>query len=83
MTRPEVDVIHTRRTGVYKYDSLPAMQAVIMAWSVPGLNPQAHAAANAAIRKANPILARALDRAVKETNLCQISRPTSPKPAKK
>lgn len=49
------------------YDHLPALTAARLAWIEPGINSGAHHLAKEKLRKEWPLLARALDRAQKET----------------
>jgi hypothetical protein len=52
--------------GLQQFDDLPPGIAVILAWSEPGDNPKWHYAMQDVIRGQMPVLARALDRLVKE-----------------
>lgn len=52
----------TTPAGLHQYDSLPAVQAVVKAWTVPGGHPDWHDAMREHVRLEMPVLARALDR---------------------
>lgn len=48
------------------YDHLPAREAVLRAWTVPGSNPTWHESARREVAGVMPLLARALDRLARE-----------------
>lgn len=48
--------------GLRKYDDLPALEAVVKAWTTLGRNPRAHLFAQDKVRDLMPVMARALDR---------------------
>ena len=52
--------------GLRKFDHLPPAEAVIAAWTSAGSNPSWGEAAIAETRAAMPLLARALDRMVRQ-----------------
>lgn len=52
--------------GLWQYDDLPALDAVLAAWTRPGRSPRYHRAMQAEARAAMPVLARALDRLERE-----------------
>jgi hypothetical protein len=53
----------TTPEGLRRYDDLPAVEAVLLAWTEPGIHPAWwHRDRQAELRKAMPLLARALDR---------------------
>lgn len=52
--------------GLRQFDALPAAEAVVAAWMRPGRSPRYHKAAQADMRAAMPVLARALDRLARE-----------------
>jgi hypothetical protein len=52
----------TTDNGLRKYDHLPAIEAVGLAWNIPGANPSWHRQMQAKVREQMPLLARALDR---------------------
>ena len=52
--------------GLRKFDHLPPAEAVIAAWTSTGSNPSWGEAAIAETRAAMPLLARALDRMVRQ-----------------
>lgn len=54
-------------SSVRMYDHLPAGTAIRLAWTNPGPDPQYHEAMKKRVRKDMPVLARALDRAEKES----------------
>ncbi|WNT45437.1 hypothetical protein SEA_ARGAN_53 [Arthrobacter phage Argan] len=62
-----------RRTPVTEeclatFDSLPAPEAVLAAWTFEGANPTWHHRMQQIVRAQMPVLARALDRLVEEGN---------------
>lgn len=52
----------TTPEGMAQYDDLPPAEAVVLAWTNPGDHPAWHRDRQAELRKAMPLLARALDR---------------------
>jgi len=52
----------TTSEGEHQYDGLLAYEAVCLAWTVPGSEPERHARAKEQVRAAMPALARSLDR---------------------
>jgi len=50
------------RQGERQYDSLDPVEALRRAWSVSGTHPTWHRAAQDVVRRAMPLVARALDR---------------------
>jgi hypothetical protein len=54
-------------SGLRQYDRLPAADAVAAAWGMPGRRPDVDADVHATIEALNPVLARALDRLVRES----------------
>jgi hypothetical protein len=52
----------TTPEGLRQYDHLPAVEAVLLAWTDPGTHPAWHRDRQAELRRAMPVLARALDR---------------------
>jgi hypothetical protein len=52
----------TTESGLRVYDHLRPEEAVRRAWNTPGPNPYWHTKMQARVRKAMPLLARALDR---------------------
>lgn len=63
-------MIHTPATpeGLRKHDRLSAQESVVRAWGDPGRHPGWHEAAKGDVRRAMPLLARALDRLAKEAD---------------
>lgn len=57
----------TTPEGLTAYDHLPPLDAVLMAWEVPGSNVEWHEKMRERVRLEMPLLARALDRAVEES----------------
>ena len=53
----------TTPDGVRQFDELDPLQAALMAWVVAGEQPGWHRQAQDAVRRAMPLLGRALDRA--------------------
>ena len=60
--------MHTPTTpaGLRSLDDEDALAAIVSAWTVPGPRPRWHQAAQGEVRRAMPVLARALDRAAAE-----------------
>lgn len=56
----------TTRAGLEQYDDLQAVTAVILAWTEPGPHPAWHEDNRADLRRAMPVLGRALDRLAAE-----------------
>ena len=56
----------TSPDALAKYDSMPAKDAVLAAWSTPGNNPGWHRMHRRKLHEEMPLLARALDRLEKE-----------------
>lgn len=54
--------------GIRKYDHLPPVEAIVQAWTIKGPQPQYHDFAKNAVARAMPLLARAIERLVKETH---------------
>lgn len=54
--------------GIRKYDHLPPVEAIVQAWTIEGPQPLYHNAAKNAVAQAMPLLARAIERLVKETH---------------
>lgn len=54
------------KEGLHMYDHLPPLVAVVSAWVNPGANPGWHYTMQDEVRKSMPVLARALDRLVKQ-----------------
>jgi hypothetical protein len=52
--------------GLSQYDHLPALDAVRLAWMNPGRDPEWHRRMQEEVRRAMPVLARALDRMADE-----------------
>ncbi len=52
----------TTPDGLRHYDHLPAAEAIRLAWTSPGRNPDWHRKMQDTVRAAMPVLARALDR---------------------
>lgn len=52
--------------GLRKYDHLPAVIAIVEAWSKPGSHPEWDEACKAEVRNMTPLLGRALDRLARE-----------------
>lgn len=48
---------------LHLYDHLPAVKAIVLAWSEPGPEPAFHESMKHQVREAMPLLGRALDRA--------------------
>ena len=59
-------VTHVTPRGLRKFDHLPPAEAVIAAWTSTGSNPSWGEAAITETRAAMPLLARALDRMVRQ-----------------
>jgi len=55
--------------GLRRYDSFDPLFAIALAWTVAGLKPRWHRRAQKVVRKAMPLLARALDRLVEDFEL--------------
>jgi hypothetical protein len=53
-------------SGLAQFDDLPAMQAVVKAWTDPGSHPDWHNHMKVRLSNQMPVLARALDRLAKE-----------------
>lgn len=53
----------TTPRGRAAYDHLPPLEAIVKAWTEPGPSPYWHRTAQDQVRRAMPVLARALDRA--------------------
>lgn len=53
----------TTPRGRAAYDHLPPFDAIVKAWTEPGPSPYWHREAQDQVRRAMPVLARALDRA--------------------
>jgi hypothetical protein len=56
----------TTEAGLRRLDSLPAAEAVLVAWTAPGPRPDWHFKMQAEVRDSMPVLARALDRLARE-----------------
>lgn len=56
----------TTDRALRKYDRHPATEAAVLAWATPGPHPAWHREAQEEVRRAMPLLARALDRAARE-----------------
>ena len=56
----------TTPEGLRRYDHLPALNAVVAAWTEPGQRPEWHEKMRERVRLEMPLLARALDRAAAE-----------------
>lgn len=54
--------------GLQQFDNHDAVTAVIEAWTIQGNNPAWHQEMQKQVAVRMPVLARALDRLVKETN---------------
>lgn len=54
------------REGLGMYDDLPAEDAVVMAWNVPGDNPHYHDVMRSKVQDSMPVLARAINRLTQE-----------------
>lgn len=50
------------KSGLRKFDDLDPAEALRRAWSDPGNHPMWHVEAQAVVRRAMPVLGRALDR---------------------
>lgn len=50
------------KTGMRQYDHLNPVEAVIMAWTEQGINPDYHELAKKHVHDLMPLLGRALDR---------------------
>ena len=56
------------KEGLAQFDSLPAIMAVAKAWSDSGEYPVWHYRMQQIVRKTMPVLGRALDRLIEESN---------------
>jgi len=65
-TKKELDSTIEANVDLTQYDDIPSGAAVLMAWSEPGDFPRYHKKMQEEVRKNMPVLARALDRMVKE-----------------
>ena len=54
------------------YDHLPPQEAVVAAWTIPGISRVYHAYMQVQLEREWPLLARALDRLVQENQLKEI-----------
>lgn len=54
--------------GLTQFDRLPAIDAVVKAWSEPGAFPTWHYRMQQIVRKSMPVLGRALDRLTVDLN---------------
>lgn len=60
-----------------KYDHLPPREAVVAAWTTPGISRVYHAYMQVQLEREWPLLARALDRLVQENQQEEINDGTS------
>lgn len=58
----------TTPEGLQQFDHLPAAEAVVLAWVVPGHAPRYHRDMQDLVRKQMPVLARAIERLVDQTH---------------
>ena len=54
------------KDSLKKYDNLPAIEAIYLAWNVPGSNAFYHYQIKREIQQSMPLLTRALDRLTAE-----------------
>lgn len=54
------------REGLEIFDHLPADEAIVMAWNVPGAAPRYHRDMKILVREQMPVLARAIERLTEE-----------------
>lgn len=54
--------------GIRKYDHLPPVEAIVQAWTIKGPQPLYHVRAKGVVAQTMPLLARAIERLVKETH---------------
>lgn len=53
--------------GLQQFDHLPAAEAVVLAWTVPGPAPRYHRDMKILVEEQMPVLARAIERLVEES----------------
>ncbi|MQB01462.1 MAG: hypothetical protein GEU78_14415 [Actinobacteria bacterium] len=58
----------TTPQGLRQYDHLPAAEAAVRAWTMPGRFPGWHSRMQRRVRRGMPVLGRALDRLAAETD---------------
>ena len=54
--------------GLVKYDDRDPAEAIVYAWTKPGVNPEWHSRQVEYVRESMPLLARAIDRLVEENS---------------
>ena len=52
--------------GLEMYDHLPAAEAIVKAWNVPGEDPHYHDVMRSRVQDSMPVLARAINRLTRE-----------------
>lgn len=54
------------REGLGQFDHLPAADAIVLAWNMPGVAPRYHRDMQDQVKEQMPVLARAIERLTEE-----------------